>query len=129
MQDWVKARAECSLAKVFQQIRLGVEGDVKSRNAQRPSIPSYVFETAIDDDAVVVIVKSTSDSGSLRFPQSVIFRLTDTSISVRDKNDKPMFEATLTLNDEGECRLKVGELELEFWQFRRRALEDLFFRV
>jgi hypothetical protein len=36
-------------------------------------------------------------------------------------------KATLTLNDMGECRLKINGQEREFWQFRRTALEDLFF--
>jgi hypothetical protein len=33
----------------------------------------------------------------------------------------------VTLNDEGECRLKVGDDELEEWQVLKRALETLFF--
>lgn len=35
--------------------------------------------------------------------------------------------ATLTLTDDGECKLKLpkGE-ELACWQFRKRVLEDLF---
>ena len=44
---------------------------------------------------------------------------------MHDGADKLMFDATLTLNDKGECRLKIGEKELDFWQFRKLALEDL----
>ena len=39
-----------------------------------------------------------------------------------------MFEVTLTFADEGECRLNVNGEDREFWQVRRMALEELFFR-
>lgn len=35
--------------------------------------------------------------------------------------------ATITLNNEGRCMLKVDGEELEPWNVRRMALEDLFF--
>jgi len=33
----------------------------------------------------------------------------------------------MALNDDGECRLRVKTKQVEFWQFRRMALESLFF--
>jgi hypothetical protein len=127
--NWVEARSRCSAAKVFHEIRLGIDGDVKTRNAERPNPPRYVFDTAIKDNTVVVMVTGIGDMAeALQFPQSVTLRLTEAGISVYDKNNKHLWDATLTLNDDGECRLKVNGQELEFWQFRRRALEDLFFR-
>jgi hypothetical protein len=33
----------------------------------------------------------------------------------------------LTLSDDGNCHLRVGETEYTFWQFRKLALHDLFF--
>ena len=39
------------------------------------------------------------------------------------------FVATLTLSDEGECRLLVDGKQLDRWQVLRRALEPLFFPV
>jgi hypothetical protein len=44
-----------------------------------------------------------------------------------DDTRKTILEGTLSLSDETECRLKVGDKELTFWQFRKRALENLFF--
>jgi len=36
--------------------------------------------------------------------------------------------ATVGLNDEGRCILRLEDMtELEQWQFRKRALESLFF--
>jgi hypothetical protein len=39
-----------------------------------------------------------------------------------------LFRASITLTNGGQCKLRVGEEELEQWQFRRMALEKLFFQ-
>jgi ornithine cyclodeaminase/alanine dehydrogenase-like protein (mu-crystallin family) len=36
-------------------------------------------------------------------------------------------QASITLNSDGQCKLKVGNDELEQWQVRRMALETLSF--
>jgi hypothetical protein len=59
--------------------------------------------------------------------ESMIFRLTNYTIDVLEKDYKPLLTALAMLNDEGECKLKVGDQKLELWQFRKRALENLFF--
>ena len=59
--------------------------------------------------------------------QTLTFRKTDSGVKVTAEDDKVLHAATLTLGEDGECRLKLNREELEFWQFRRRALEDLFF--
>ncbi len=44
------------------------------------------------------------------------------------RNQDREFSVTLTLNNEGRCKLRVdGAEELEQWQVRRIALEKLFF--
>jgi len=48
---------------------------------------------------------------------------------VNDKDGKKILEATLTLNDSGECRVKIGGQEYELWQMRKKALENLFFKT
>ena len=30
-------------------------------------------------------------------------------------------------SNDGQCRIKVGEIEYNFWQFRKLTLEDVFF--
>lgn len=59
--------------------------------------------------------------------RSVSFSLIGEVIVFRDDQKDVSIAAGLTLNDSGECRLKVGSDERESWQFRRAALEDLFF--
>jgi hypothetical protein len=44
------------------------------------------------------------------------------------ESSEPVCKATLTLTNEGKCKLKVeGGEELYDWQFRRMVLENLFF--
>jgi len=58
----------------------------------------------------------------------VNFNLTEHSIVISDQDGNTIFEAVATLNDEGECRLKVTGQEKELWQVRKMALEELFFK-
>ncbi len=61
------------------------------------------------------------------FVRSVDFALSKDRINVYNDKDEIMLAATITLNNEGKCRLVVEEEELTQWQFRRMALEKLFF--
>jgi len=56
-----------------------------------------------------------------------VFALAGKTIQVKNGDREVLFEAGITLNDAGECKLRVDTEEVESWQFRRRALEELFF--
>jgi hypothetical protein len=120
--DWVTERSSCSLPKVFKTLRLQVEEDVKSRNALRPDNSPYEFSLAENAGDFTVRLEAKD----LR--QSVTFSLAEHAISVRDDKGNPIFDVTLTFTDEGKCRLNVNNQPREFWQVRRMALEELFFR-
>lgn len=121
--NWVKVRAECSAEAVFQRLRLSLEVDARSRTDMllKENAP-YGFTTISQGASVSVFIQ-----GGITEPRSIVFTQTADGISVRDGNDKAMMEATLTLNNDGDCRLKVDGKELELWQFRKLALEDFFF--
>lgn len=120
--DWVTKRSLCSLPKVFTQLRLQVEEDVKTRNALRPDNSPYEFSVAETGSEFTVLLEAKD------VHRSVIFSLAENAILVRDDKGNQMFEVTLTFNDEGECRLNVNEKERDLWQVRRMALEELLFR-
>jgi hypothetical protein len=44
-----------------------------------------------------------------------------------DQNDNEFLSATFTLNNDRECKIVVEGEELGSWQFRKKALEPLFF--
>ena len=59
--------------------------------------------------------------------RSVDFAYSKDRITVYNEKDEMLFAATLTLNNKGKCRLVVNNKELTQWEFRRMALEKLFF--
>jgi hypothetical protein len=121
--DWVTERSSCSLPNVFKKLRLQAEEDVKARNALRPNNSPYKFSVSDTGSDFTVLLEAKD------VRKSVIFSLAERAILVRTDKGNPMFEVTLTFNDDGECKLKVNDQELDFWQVRRMALEDLMFRV
>jgi hypothetical protein len=120
--DWVTQRSRCSFPNVFKELRLQVEDDVRTRNALRPDNSPYEFSVAENGDDFTVRLEAGD------FHKSVMFSLAEHAIVVRDDAGNAMFEVTLNFNDQGECRLHVNEKELELWQVRRMALEELLFR-
>ena len=121
--DWVTARAHCSISALFEQLVLEVEEDVNQRNKQRTEMSRYKFTTNQSGNVFNVY----SDSGGTE-RHFVYFKLETNKITVKDDNAL-LFEATVTLNDGGECKPKINGQERELWQMRRMALEKLFFEV
>jgi hypothetical protein len=119
--DWVSQRFACSLPAVFKTLRLQVEDDVKKRNGLRPKFATYEFSVSDNDEGFAV----TLEAGDVR--KTVNFRLAEHAISVRDSRGEPMFDVTLSFNDQGECQMNVNKERLDSWQVRRLALEDLLF--
>jgi hypothetical protein len=119
--DWVTQRSACTLPKIFQELRVQVEEDVKARNALRPKNSPYEFSVAETGADFTALLK-TKDA-----QKSVIFHLAVHAIVVLDDKGEQMFEVTVTFNDAGDCKLHVNDKERELWQVRRMALENLLF--
>src|ERR1700687_5927128 len=119
--DWVTERSLCSSVKVFETLKLQVTKDIETRNKLRPENSSYEFHFVTNGDSFTVAKEGNN------LHETVTFKLVGKAIQVLDKNGKKLIEATLTLNDDGECRLKINGRELESWQMRGLVLEDLFF--
>jgi hypothetical protein len=119
--DWVTKRSQCSFPNIFKDLKLQVEDDVKTRNALRPNYAPYEFSVTDGGDDFTVLLKAGD------FHKSMIFSLTEHAIVVKDDAGNNVFAVTLTFNDQGECKLHVDEKEIELWQVRRMALEDLLF--
>jgi hypothetical protein len=119
--DWIRGRSACSLAGVFKTLRLEVEEDVNTRNGLRPPNSPYEFSVTDKDDGFTVALESKE------MRKSVLFRLAEHAILVRDDKGHAMFEVTLAFSDAGECNLQVNHEQREYWQVRRMALEGLMF--
>lgn len=121
--NWVQARADCSVLRVFNELRLGAEEDVKRMNFMPPLAeyppPQFSLRANAMGDYFVIF---RSDNANLR----VEFNCETKQFNIT-KNGR-QFAVTLALSDEGKCKLRVDDGEqLESWQVRRIMLEELFF--
>jgi hypothetical protein len=122
---WVVARSKCSIQQIFAELELGVRDDVdKAQSLVPPNEMTKFF-----------VSKSGNRFGVTHLAEphippiaAVTFSCVGDGIHVsRDGEKEPFLVATLTLNNDGECKLKVGRDELDQWHFRRMALEHVFF--
>lgn len=122
--DWVRARADCSLHKVFERLVAGVKEDVVARQ-----------ELAQDNDHGVNFAITTDEerhllvSRSVRGTVSTVEFILGPSEIVVEEDGLQTLAATAGLNENGECTMVVEGSQWEPWQVRRMALEGLFFRL
>jgi hypothetical protein len=120
--DWVRARSECSLPKIFERLFAGAQSDVDARNGvARETREGLSFEASRDGNRILV---TRGGSEKIRL---VKFTLAANSIDIEGEGSELI--ATPGLNPAGNCTLMVNGAELELWQVRRTALERLFFGV
>lgn len=122
--DWVTERSSCSPSQVFEKLKLQVIEDVRLRS----SLPPNGLKFAVVKNGSSFFVTKQNVGELVQPGHSVKFTLTEDAIEVCGGRGAETFEAAPTLSDDGKCRLKINEQEHQFWQFRRRALEALFFR-
>lgn len=120
--DWVTVRHECSLGLMFIRLRQGAETDVATRDRiEETGKKQYRFRLENQGRTFVVYREGPSF-------KAIEFSIDDKEIAALSTHDKSVdLRATLTLNDDGDCKLLVNADELYEWQFRKRALERLFF--
>jgi hypothetical protein len=125
--NWVTSRAECSLLAVFKALELGAREDVETVTSLVMPHERVSFSVVASHCRFSVI----REDGAT--PASPIPRSRDVNFTVEgqeivaSKGNKILLRAAITLNNEGQCKLKIGDEELEQWQVRRMALEELFF--
>lgn len=118
--DWVTERGKCSSIHVFEQLRAEAKQNVKTYN-DLPNTHGVQFSSAAD--GVFSITRSDRRGGHM----IVRFTLADDEISIDGQGIDMAMTAALTLNDRGDCRLKVNGQELDRWQLLKRALEPILF--
>lgn len=134
--DWVKERAACTAGMVLELLKSDVSKDVAARQEMISSAPSQGWPSLTfnaEPTSVTVLLDGFNSRKGRKVHRAVVFALDGQEISVHDENMYSIFSGSPTLGDDGRCRLKVildgRELELELWQFRRRALESLLFNA
>jgi hypothetical protein len=121
--DWVEQRAACSAEQIFKELQMGIENDVSSMNAVDPDNEHFVAQLTSDGKVLIVANDGPWSKGRVK-----LFAVAG-KIEVRDEIAQTEWSAKVVFSDDGRCRLRLVEdgRELEQWQFRKKALEGLFF--
>src|ERR1700682_271597 len=122
--NWVNALASCSASQVFDQLKQQVSSDVDVRQSHCDPNSEYKFLFQSHSMGTFSVLVVSTVLGSSNTAAAVHFKLKKDSIQVDGLGYEgaPKLEATLTLNDEGECRAKIDGQEREVWQLRKMAL-------
>lgn len=120
--DWVTALSACSVSQLFETLKLQVQRDVEIRQALQPRTDRH-YEFASHERKFSVSLENHNVF------HVVTFSLEPKGIVAKKNENITLFSATPTLNDVGECRLRVDGRARTLWQVRMMALEELFFNV
>ena len=126
--DWVTARWECSLQNEFEKLRKGAEENVKARKYLMLSDSPVEFSFDQSPENQFEVSRSPT-RGFAGKKHDVIFCLRHDHICIQDHFRNKTLVLTVTLNNDGECRLQIKGQEGEFlgWQVLRTALEGILF--
>src|SRR5439155_13316423 len=116
--DWVTARRNCSVRRVFESLQAQAKKNVEAMTPVTDKAPPFEFVRF--NGGFAVIRRCFRNVG-------VRFWCSNTAIVVDDFGRTTLFTATVRMNDAGECRLLVNGDQLDHWQLLMRALEPLFF--
>lgn len=122
--NWVEKRDACSVQQVFNELVRGIDNDVAVVNQLKkiPGQTRFVAEILSDNSTVVV--------GQINIPARVRVKIgiVGDRIETSGEVGTVVLSARVTLNNAGRCMLVLDDdTELEQWQFRKMALEGLFF--
>jgi len=118
--NWVKARAACSVEKVFASLHDGVEEDLKEANSLRPDGLDRFRIIRAEDGRSFTVRRGESIN---KFVSVVLENGCIAIVKARGQEAK----FTVGLNNEGRCQLRSEKEGFEQWQVRKMALEDLLF--
>jgi hypothetical protein len=118
--DWVTARQNCSISKVFESLLAQAKKNVQTAQTVSDGRVRTPADFTAFDGGFSVFRNGIQKTG-------VRFWCSEDAIYVEDHTGKTIATAGLTLNDFGQCRLVVDGKELDQWQLLKRTLEPLLF--
>ena len=114
--DWVAARRACAIEAVFEVLAAQARRNVEAmRGAAAASL------SVIDTGTTFTVLAGASRKARFRLVGGVV------EVDVFGLARSVQLRATVGLNDDGDCRLRVEGHLLQPWQLLRRVLEPLFF--
>jgi diphthamide biosynthesis methyltransferase len=122
--DWVTARAECSISRMFVRLHTQVMVDVERRNSLVSANERLKFLVEVHGDSEFSV---RHEEAGQEEPGIVRFRRTESAIVVASNDGTVKLAVTLAVDHLNECRFVINGEHVEEWHFRKLALEGLFF--
>ena len=126
--DWVKRRAKCSAEQLFLLLVEVLDADAKDMQALTKD-KNLTFGVARPAPSKAVVSRLRDFGGGMKDGDAVVFERTRTGTitATKQPQNQRIFEALPWLDEDGECRLRIGTKSFYLWQISRLALEELFF--
>jgi hypothetical protein len=125
--NWVQARADCSLQNIFKALELGAREDVEQMMSRLGSHDQIKF-SVVPGNKRFSVIRIDDPMTSISIAVDFIYARDEITVqTVSNDQCGVLFTVGITLDNNGRCKLKVKDAELEQWQVRRMALERLFF--
>ncbi len=121
--DWITARLGCSLDHSWSVLCERIKTDLETWKATQAGDK---VEFSVEEKSAVITRKVPGSSVS-----KITLRLKERTIAAEVAMQAGQLSSVMMtplLNEKGECRVRIGNEELEFWQASRRVLEKFLFR-
>ena len=126
--DWVVARAKCTPFLTFEKLRVQVKDDTAKRNQLAGTFSDDRRNFYFNPDGSSFSVSYRGSSTGMH--SGVTFSLSANGVNVAGiETQRVLCVGILTISNSGICKIRVGEKKLTLWQFRKLALQDLFYTV
>jgi len=120
--DWITARRKCSIEHAWNTLCERIRTDLEIWRAPLDNTAPTIEFSA---DASIGVITKNSRRASI---SKVTLRRQSHQISVEWSTGRENALALIpSATEAGECRLRAGNIELEFWQASRRILEKFLF--
>ena len=118
--DWITARRKCSIEHAWNTLCERVGADIEIWRAAGSDDATVEFSADAD---IAVITKNSRQTSTSR----VTLRRKSHHIAVELPGSQHPIILTPHTGENGECKLREGNVDLEFWQASRRILEKFLF--
>ena len=124
---WVKVRHACSIQQMFEELKFAIKQDAEAVSEMlKNDAPPRRFKILERSK----FIKVYEENPYAEETPAIMFTLSGKIIQVADgATNTGIFDVTIGLNDDGDCKFMLNGKERDSWQIRRQALEPLFFRA
>ena len=132
LDNWVRARAECTAEKMFLLLAERVEADTKeiSKLVDGRSV-TFAYDPPSEVNKPSFRVVRKRNAAGVNEGKAVTFELESNKIVVRDVDPRGDRSERLTvgyeLDENGQCVFEIGSVRISTAEVSRKALESLFF--